>query len=72
MTLGCIIIVQSSPLDALYEEFPVVIVKDWSDITNATLYEWHDYHKGNTSDRDLIPKLRVTTWLEKIRSKDPK
>jgi len=72
LTLGCIVIVQSSPLDTLYEEFPVVIVKDWSDITNATLYEWHDYHKGNTSDRDLIPKLRVTTWLEKIRSKDPK
>ena len=37
LALGCIPLVKSSPIDPLYEGLPVLIVKDWSDVTQALL-----------------------------------
>ena len=42
LILGCIPIVKTSILDTLYDNLPVLIVKDWSDVTydllNETVY----------------------------------
>jgi hypothetical protein len=35
--LGCIPIVKSSPMDPLYNNLPVLIIDDWSDIHEALL-----------------------------------
>jgi hypothetical protein len=37
LILGCIPIVKTSPLDTMFEGLPVLIVKDWSDITQNLL-----------------------------------
>ena len=37
LVLGCIPIVKSSPLDPLFCDLPVLIVKEWSDITQEVL-----------------------------------
>lgn len=37
LVLGCIVIVKKSPLDSLYEGLPVLIINEWSDITEELL-----------------------------------
>jgi hypothetical protein len=37
LCLGCIVIVKTSPIDSLYEDLPVLIVKDWSEINQSLL-----------------------------------
>jgi len=37
LVLGCIVIVKKSPLDSLYEDLPVLIINEWSDITEELL-----------------------------------
>ena len=37
LALGCIPIVKSSPLDPMFSDLPVLIVKEWSDITQELL-----------------------------------
>jgi len=63
LILGCIVIVEKSPLDSLYEDLPVVIVNDWSDITKEllqnTLKEFeHKIFK--------YEKLSINYWKNKI------
>jgi hypothetical protein len=64
LCLGCIPIVKSSGLDPLYADLPVLIVKNWSDLTrellNATLqsFSTRDFH---------IDKLLLNYWIGLIR-----
>ena len=37
LILDCIVIVQTSHLDSLYADLPVLIVDEWSDITESLL-----------------------------------
>ena len=37
INLGCIVIVKTSPLDSLYADLPVLIVKHWSEVTPQRL-----------------------------------
>jgi hypothetical protein len=41
LVLGCIVIVKTSSLDPLYEGLPVLIVKEWKDVTSELLKETH-------------------------------
>ncbi|NBO25041.1 MAG: hypothetical protein EBU93_07420 [Chlamydiae bacterium] len=68
LILGCIVIVKTSPLDFLYEGLPVVIVKDWSEITEQNLEYWMTlYHNAFTNP---ICRYRLTNeyWFSKIRA----
>lgn len=59
LVLGCIPIMKSSPLDPLFEGLPVLIVKEWSDITQELL----DTFEGNNSQ---IQKLEFSYWFHEF------
>lgn len=69
LILGCIPIVKTSALDDLYLDLPVLIVKEWSDITKAllknTINEFKKKHIANEFDYD---KLTLKYWTNKINS----
>ena len=65
--LGCIPIVKTSMIDDLYDNLPVLIVKDWSDITRELLEETLIWYKENVS-LFCFEKLKLSYWIEKIYS----
>jgi len=67
--LGTIPIVKTSPLDALYrqEQFPVVIVESYDEITPANLQRWKIEREGCFTP-DLIKRLSNDYWVERIRA----
>lgn len=69
LALGCIVIVKTSPLDRLFEGLPVVIVKDWDEITSENLEKWIMKFKDILSSKSYYHKLSNQYWLEKIYKK---
>lgn len=63
LCLGCIPIVKTSALDGLWEQLPVLIVKDWSDITDdlltRTIADFKDRHFATE-------KLTLQYWVRRI------
>ena len=70
--MGCIVIVKTSPLDPLYEGLPVVIVKDWSEVTSANLDKWLEQYKDAFTNPSYREKLTYKYWFSKILSKSYK
>lgn len=68
LILGCIVIVKTSPLDPLYTGLPVVIVKDWSEVTKENLTRWLDQYKDAFTNPSYRSKLTNAYWLNKIRT----
>ncbi len=69
LVLGCIPIVKTSVLDRLYEDLPVLIVEEWSDVTNEllayTIEEFKEKHEANEFNYD---KLTLKYWVDQINS----
>lgn len=65
LVLGCIPIVKASCIDALYMDLPVLIVKDWSDVTKKLLRETIANFKTKIFNYD---KLLLSYWMNLIRS----
>jgi len=65
LCLGCITIVRESPLDPLYDELPVLIVKEWSDVTKELLETTVNTFKDKKFNYD---KLLMSYWVNKIHS----
>jgi hypothetical protein len=65
LVLGCIPIVKSSCLDQLYDELPVLIVEDWSDISQELLEETVKVFKEQKFNYE---KLTLKYWMDKIDS----
>jgi len=59
--LGCIPIVKTSVLDSLYDGLPVLIVNNWSDITQKLL----DNYKPNYNN---IEKIKFQYWIDKFKN----
>lgn len=63
LCLGCIPILISTPLDALYEGLPVLIVKSWKDVTREllenTIAEYRDKEFA-------MEKLTLKYWTQQI------
>lgn len=55
IALGCIPILKSSPLDTMFEGLPVLIVKEWSDVTAELL---NTYQPINTN----TDKIMLSYW----------
>ena len=68
--LGCIPIMKSSPLDSLYQGLPVVIVKDWKEVTpeflQKTLFEYKEKHLKNEFRYE---KLHKYYWVKMLQNK---
>jgi hypothetical protein len=63
LILGCIVIVKKSVLDPLYDDLPVLIVNEWSDITEDLLQKTLHLFKTRTFDYN---KLTLQYWYNKV------
>ena len=68
LCLGCCPIVKSSALDPLYEDLPVLIIKDWALLTQELLEQTIDEFKNRAFKYD---KLTLNYWTNKINSHKP-
>lgn len=67
LILGCIPIVKTSPIDSLFEDFPVIIVKDWDEINPENLDLWKKLILEN-KDKYKFEKLTSEYWKDKIKT----
>lgn len=63
LCLGCIAIVKKSHIDPVYEDLPVWIVDDWSDITMYNLQKIIHIFKNKKFNYE---KLKLKFWVDKI------
>jgi hypothetical protein len=68
LLLGCIPIMRTSPIDALFEDLPVLIVKEWKHVTEELLKETilSYQEKMHTFNFD---KLLLSYWTNLFKSK---
>jgi hypothetical protein len=65
LILGCIPILKTSPIDSVYDSLPVIIVDEWSDITEDNMNNW----KISIMSKDWnLEKLTSEYWSNRIRS----
>jgi hypothetical protein len=65
IALGTIPIVKSSPLDSMYEHLPVLIVKEWKDVTETLLQNTvHQFE----SQIFQFEKIKLRYWLDRMRN----
>lgn len=73
LACGCIVLVPSSPLDSVYEGLPVVLIKDWNEVTPENLEKWLARDPGceigeeRLTNRYWVGKMRAMA-KEKIRA----
>jgi len=65
LSLGCCPIVKTSALDPLYENLPVLIVKEWSMLTYELLENTLKEFETKVFNYD---KLNLNYWMNKIKS----
>lgn len=65
LLMGCYPVVKSSPLDALFKDLPVVIVKEWEEVTEPFLREKMAEFQSLNWPRE---KLFADYWFEKVKS----
>ena len=63
LILGCIPIVKTSAIDSLYDDLPVLIVNQWSDVTKELLEITVNDFKHKTFNYN---KLTLSYWIHKI------
>jgi hypothetical protein len=54
LLLGCIVIVRKSEIDTLYDELPVLIVDEWTDITSDLLQDTIEEYKKRKYKYDKL------------------
>jgi len=62
LLLGSVPIVKSSPLDEMFQDLPVIILAEWSDLTVQLLREWQE---GDTSKNNISAAL-YPYWHKKL------
>jgi hypothetical protein len=70
LVFGHIVIVETSPLDVLYADLPVVIVQDWAEVTYENLHVWyHRYFFNGTAKNNEGVRQKLTTkyWIDKMK-----
>jgi len=66
LCLGCIVIMKKSFLDIIYEDLPVLLVDEWTDINETLLNETLELYKNKKFNYD---KLKIDYWIELVNSK---
>jgi hypothetical protein len=71
LLLGTIPIVRTSTLDPLYEDedLPVVIIRDWREVTATALARWREELGGKLAGVER--RLLLSTWVDRIRKASP-
>jgi len=65
LALGCIPIVKTSKIDHLYEDLPVLIVQDWSDVTLELLNNTVESFKNKNFNYE---RLNLEYWINIIKN----
>ena len=68
LILGNIVLLQSSPIDSLFEGLPVVIIKDWRDINEENLHLWAQQYEDALTNPKYREKLTSDYWINKVIS----
>ena len=69
--LGCIVIMKSSALDKMFENLPVVIIKDWRELNDTeNLKKWRDKFKDLTTSSRINKFFNQKFWLDNQFSND--
>ena len=69
LALGCYPVVRTSPLDGLFEGLPILIVKEWSDVTPDRLAEFAaEQERKRTEGTLCLEKLSLAYWTKRVRS----
>lgn len=67
--LGVIPIVRSTPLDKLYQMFPIVIIKNWDEITFENMKKWKLELLPKFQDPEVNLKMQQSYWIGVIKDK---
>lgn len=62
--MGSIPVMKSTSIDSLFDDLPVVIVRDWPEVTKKFLEQKYEEIKGKTYN---LNKLYADFWLEQIQ-----
>ena len=67
--LNTIPIVRSNTLDPIYKQhdLPVVVVKEWNEVTEENLKIWHEQYK-DCFTKDTKDKMKITYWENIIKN----
>jgi hypothetical protein len=66
--LGSIVITKNSPLDPLFEGFPVVTIDDWSEVADKdNLAKWLQQYGGLTDREAIWSRLEPERWARSMR-----
>jgi hypothetical protein len=65
LCLGCIPILLSTPLDDMFEGLPVLIVKNWSDVTSNLLAQTIEDYRTREFNME---KLGLSYWVKQLNS----
>ena len=65
LALGCIPILKSSPIDSLFDDLPVLIVKKWSDVTKELLEKTSEEYSNK---QFKMEKMSLVYWNNLINS----
>ena len=68
LLLGCIVIVQDSPINKVYEGLPVIPVSCWDEVTPRNLRRWLRQYGNVVKRPDVREKLTFKYWTDKIHS----
>ena len=68
LILGNIVLLQSSPLDPLFEGLPVVIIKDWSEINEGNLMKWAAKYGDASSNPKYRERLSSAFWVKMLKA----
>ncbi len=63
LCLGCIPIVKSSPIDAIFKDLPVLIVQEWGEVTSDRLWRTVADFRDRKFDYN---KLELKYWVSQI------
>ena len=66
LCLGCIVIMKKSFLDVIYEDLPVLLVDEWSDINDILLKKTLEEFKCRKFN---YKKLKMEYWIDLVKSK---
>jgi hypothetical protein len=64
--LGCVPIIKKSKNVSVFDELPVIIVENWTDVTEYNLQKFIDKIKENKYD---FNRIRMSYWIKIIKNK---
>jgi hypothetical protein len=69
LLMGAIPITKRSPLTPLYDQYPIVTVDDWSEVTEANLERWLERYGSQCQSVNVEQRLRFEYWQGLVSAK---